>query len=119
MTAPDASSGCTNRLYGVVCYKEQVPSRGRETWIFVSANAAVWLAMTAILVVVPDYLSRWLPLDVSRVVGWAVACGVWVVAVESQWKQRFGVLARFALQLVLWIGAALVAIWISDQFRVD
>ena len=48
----------------------------------------VWVLMTAILVVVPDPLERWLGLELARVLGWAVACGVWVVAVESQWKAR-------------------------------
>ena len=74
--------------------------------------------MVAILVVVPDSLERWLSLEVARVVGWAVACAVWVVAVERQWQQRVGPFARFFLQLTLWVSAALVAIWISDQARV-
>ena len=47
-----------------------------------------------------------------------MACAVWVVAVERQWQQRVGPFARFFLQLDLWVGAALVAIWISDQARV-
>jgi hypothetical protein len=81
---------------------------------FVLANLATWLVMTAILVLVPDWLDRWMRLDIARVVAWAVACGVWVIAVESQWKERFGPLVRFVLQLVLWIGAALVAMWITD-----
>jgi hypothetical protein len=82
---------------------------------FVLTNLVVWLVMVAILVVVPDALDRWVALEVSRVVAWAVACGVWVVAVERQWQLRFGPFTRFFLQLVLWVGAALVAIWISEQ----
>jgi hypothetical protein len=81
---------------------------------FVALNFAVWLLMTAILVVVPDTLEAWLGLEIARVVGWAVACGVWVVAVESQWKARFGPLTRFICQLILWVGAAIVALWISE-----
>jgi hypothetical protein len=81
-------------------------------------NALVWLAMVVILVVVPDYLERWIPLEFARVVGWAVACGVWVVVVEREWQARAGPFARFFLQLVLWVAAAVLAIWISEQFRV-
>jgi hypothetical protein len=40
-----------------------------------------------------------------------------VVAVESQWKARFGPLTRFVLQLILWVGAAIVALWISELAR--
>ena len=85
---------------------------------FVASNAAVWVVMVVILVVVPDTLERWLSLEVARVVGWAVACSVWVVAVESEWKRRYGAFWRFALQLTLWISAAALALWISEQFRI-
>jgi hypothetical protein len=84
----------------------------------VVANVLVWATMTAILVVLPDWLMRWLPLEVSRVIGWAVACGVWVITVEQQWKARYGPLVRLAAQFVLWVSAALFALWISDQVRV-
>ena len=84
---------------------------------FLFANAIVWVLMTAILVVVPDTLEQWMPLEIARVIGWAVACSVWVVAVERQWQQRVGPLARFGLQLVLWVAAAMTAIWISEQAR--
>jgi hypothetical protein len=84
---------------------------------FLLVNAVVWVVMTVILVVVPDTLEQWMPLEVARVIGWAVACSVWVVAVEHEWQQRVGPLARFGLQLVLWVAAALTAIWISDQAR--
>ena len=85
---------------------------------FILANVVVWLMMTAILVVVPDTLERWMRLEIARVIGWAVACSVWVIAVERQWQERVGPLARFGLQLALWIAAALTAIWISEQFRI-
>jgi hypothetical protein len=84
---------------------------------FVAANAAVWLAMTAILVVVPDTLERWMSLEIARVIGWAVACGVWVVAVERSWQDRVGPFTRFAVQIVLWVSAAVVAIWVSEHAR--
>ena len=75
--------------------------------------------MTVILVVVPDSLERRLSLPIARVLGWAVACSVWVVTVESGWQRRFGALPRFLIQVILWVGAALVARWVSDQFRVE
>jgi hypothetical protein len=82
---------------------------------FVLRNILVWLLMTLILIVVPDTMATWLPLGPARVVSWALACSVWVIAVEQQWQRRAGPLARFAIQFVLWVSAALVAIWISDQ----
>jgi hypothetical protein len=75
------------------------------------------MTMTAILVVLPDQLERWLPFQVSRVIGWAVACGVWVVTVEQQWKTRYGPFVRFLVQFVLWVSAALFALWLDDQFQ--
>lgn len=75
--------------------------------------------MTVILVVVPDVLARWVSIEVARVIGWGVAGSVWVVSVEPLWQARFGPVARFFLQLVLWVSAALVAIYISEQTRID
>lgn len=89
----------------------------RRPWTlrFVAITLAVWLVMVAILVVVPDVLARSIRLEVARVIGWALACAVWVVAVEREWQERFGLVVRFALQLVLWVAAALTAIWISEH----
>jgi hypothetical protein len=84
---------------------------------FVLLNAVVWVVMTVILVIVPDALERWLSFELSRVVGWAVAGTVWVVAVERHWQARAGPLARFFPQLVLWVSAALVSGWISGLAR--
>ena len=89
------------------------------TWRFVLHNAIVWIVMAAILVLVPDQLVRWTSLEIARVIGWAVACGVWVVVVEQEWKARFGPFARFGFQLVLWVSAAMVAIWVSDQLHLS
>jgi hypothetical protein len=89
-----------------------------STLTFSVTNLVVWIVMIAILVVVPDSLERWLSLEIARVVGWTVACAVWVVSVERQWQERLGPFVRFFLQLALWVSAALVAIWISDQTRV-
>lgn len=82
---------------------------------FVTSNVVVWIVMTTILVIVPDLLTRWLPLEIARIMGWGIASSIWVVSVEQQWKARFGPFARFFLQLVLWVSAALVAIYISEQ----
>jgi hypothetical protein len=84
---------------------------------FLLVNVLMWVVMTTILVVVPDQLERWLPIEIARVVGWAVASGLWVVVLQQQWRSRVGPFTLFALQLVLWVSAALVAIWISDSAR--
>ena len=70
--------------------------------------------MTAVLVLVPDAMDNWVGLEIARIVGWAVAGSIWMATVEPQWRQRVGPFWRFALQLILWIAAALVAIWISE-----
>lgn len=75
--------------------------------------------MVVVLVVVPDLLEPWLRLEIGRAVGWAVAFPVWIIVVEQEWQVRFGPITRVALQIPLWIAAALVAIWISDQARVN
>jgi hypothetical protein len=84
---------------------------------FVLLNVVLWVVMTAILIVLPDQLDRWLDLGVARAIGWAVAGALWVVAIERQWQARMGALARFPLQVLLWASSALVAMWLSDQFR--
>jgi hypothetical protein len=86
---------------------------------FLAVNALVWVLMVVILVLVPDTLEPWTGLAIGRVIGWAVAGGFWVVAVEREWQTRFGPFTRLALQMVLWVGAALLAIFISDQARVS
>jgi len=82
-------------------------------------SSVVWLVMVVVLVVVPDALEPWLSLQVARVVGWVLASGIWVAVVERDWQERFGPVARFGLTVVTWLSAALVAIWISGQFRVS
>lgn len=81
-------------------------------------SLAVWILMVAVLVVVPDTLERWMPLHIARVFGWVLASGIWVAILERDWQDRFSPVPRFALQIVIWLAAALTAIWISDQFRV-
>ena len=91
--------------------------RDRRGAAFLLANVLMWALMTAILIVVPDTLDRWLSLEFARVVGWAVASGLWVVVLQQPWRSRVGPFTLFALQVLLWISAALVAIWISDTVR--
>lgn len=86
-------------------------------WQFVGLNLFMWVVMTAILLVLPDQLVRWMDISVGRAVAWAVAGAVWVVAIERHWQARLGALARFPLQVLLWVSSALVAMWLSDQFR--
>jgi hypothetical protein len=74
--------------------------------------------MVVILVIVPDQLERWMSIGFARAIGWAVAGSVWVLVVEQEWQTRFGVWTRFALQLTLWVAAAVLATWISDQANV-
>jgi len=81
-------------------------------------SLAVWLLMVAVLVVVPDTLERWMPLQFARVCGWVLASGLWVAILERDWQGRFAPVTRFVLQVIVWLAAALAATWISDQFRV-
>jgi hypothetical protein len=90
----------------------------RSAAAFVAVNVLMWALMTAILIVVPDALDRWLSLEFARVIGWAVASGLWVVVLQQQWRARVGPFTLFTLQVLLWVSAALVAIWISDTTRV-
>ena len=84
---------------------------------FVAVNVLMWALMTAILILVPDALEHWLSLELARVIGWAVASGLWVVVLQPPWRRRVGPFTLFLLQAVVWISAALVAIWISDMVR--
>jgi hypothetical protein len=82
-------------------------------------SAGMWIVMVVILVLVPDTLEQWMPLDIARVCGWVLASGLWVVVLDRAWQARFPPLVRFPLQIVAWFTAALTAAWISDQFRVQ
>lgn len=86
-------------------------------WVFIGMNVVMWLVMTAILVVLPDALDKLVDIAIARAIGWAVAGGVWMVAIERHWRARMGALARFPFQVVLWVSSALAATWFSDLFR--
>ena len=82
-------------------------------------SGVVWLVMVVVLVVVPDALEASLSLPVARVVGWVLASGIWMAVVERDWQERFRPVARFVLTVMIWLSAALVALWVSSQFRVN
>jgi len=84
---------------------------------FVALSGVVWIIMIAVLIVVPDALEDWMPLPVARVVGWVLASGIWVAVVEREWRARFSPVSRFLLQTAIWLSAALIAIYVSDYFR--
>jgi hypothetical protein len=84
---------------------------------FLLVNVLMWTFMTAILIVVPDTLDRWMSVEFARVIGWAIASGLWVVALQQPWRNRVGPFVLFGIQLVLWVGAAVVAGWIGDLYR--
>jgi hypothetical protein len=82
-------------------------------------SVGMWIVMVVVLVLVPDTLEQWMPLNIARVCGWILATGLWVVVLDRAWQARFTPLVRFSLQIVAWLSAALLAVWISDQFRVN
>jgi undecaprenyl pyrophosphate phosphatase UppP len=92
--------------------------RSRSALLFALANVGVWIVMMVVLVLVPDTLERWLPLEVSRVLGWVMATGLWMILVEREWQRRVRPLPRYAMQVLLWMSAAFVALWISEHARV-
>lgn len=73
--------------------------------------------MIAVLILVPDFLESWMSLPVARVCGWVLASGLWVAIVEREWRERFSPLPRLLLQMFVWLSAALIAIYVSDYFR--
>lgn len=90
-------------------------TRTRSTLFFVLANVVLWVVMVVILILVPDALESHIGIELARVCGWAVAGAVWTVAIEGQWRRRTGPVLRFICQTCLWVSAALLAVWISDQ----
>ena len=97
----------------------QAKPRNRSSSLFVLKNVVAWLSMVIVLVVVPDSLEGRVGLALARIIGWAVAFPIWLLIVERNWQARFGPIARFALQVPLWVAAALVADWISGQARIN
>lgn len=79
--------------------------------------ALVWLVMIVVLILVPDTLEAWMPLSAARVCGWVLASGIWVAIIERDWRERFSPVPRFVLQCAIWLSAALIAIFVSDYFR--
>ena len=90
----------------------------RSTVPLFAKSAVVWVVMVVVLVLVPDALESWMPLDFARVCGWVLASFIWVVVLNREWESRLRPLVRFPLQIFASASAALLAVWISDQFRV-
>ena len=84
---------------------------------FVVQCSVVWIVMIVVLILVPDALEDWMSLPVARVCGWVIASGLWVAIVEREWRERFSPIPRFLIQIVVWLSAALIAISVSDYFR--
>lgn len=93
-------------------------SRRPSSAAFFALNVCLWLVMIVVLVLVPDTLARWTSLEFARVVGWAAASGLWVAALGAEWQRRVRPLTRFGVQFVIWVSAAVIAIWISEQANV-
>jgi hypothetical protein len=89
----------------------------RPALSFAAANVLLWLLMTAILIIVPDALERWMSIEIARVIGWAVASGLWVVVLQPAWRSRVGPFTLFVLQVAIWVSAAIVAISLSEMAR--
>ena len=61
----------------------------RARFGFFLKSAGVWVVMVVVLVVVPDALEQWMPLNVARVVGWVLASGIWVAVLERDAKKMW------------------------------
>ena len=58
----------------------------RAGYAFAARCVVVWLVMVVVLVLIPDALERWLPLEVARICGWVLASGLWVAILEREWR---------------------------------
>lgn len=79
----------------------------------VSLVAAAWAVMTAGLAVLPGILGNLLDEPWPIVISWAIVSTVWL-PVEMVLRHRIGPLARFAVNLPLWVAAGLCAFWLRQ-----
>lgn len=70
-----------------------------------------WAVMTAGLAVLPAMLGNIVGEPWPIVIAWAVVSLAWV-PVEAVMRQRVGPLARFSINLPLWVAAALCGFWL-------
>ncbi len=70
-----------------------------------------WALMTTGLAVLPAMLVNLVDEPWPVVIAWAVVSLAWV-PVEAVMRHRIGPLARFSINLPLWIAAALCGFWL-------
>ncbi|MDQ3069560.1 MAG: hypothetical protein M3R55_07510 [Acidobacteriota bacterium] len=76
--------------------------------------AAAWGVMTVGLAILPGILGNLFDEPWSVVISWAIVSMVWV-PVEVVLRGRVGALARFAINVPLWVAAALCAFWLRQS----
>jgi len=72
-----------------------------------------WAVMTAGLAILPAMIGNLLDDPWPVVIAWAIVSMAWV-PVEVVLRARLGPLARFAINLPLWVGAALCGFWLRQ-----
>lgn len=70
-----------------------------------------WALMTAGLAVLPAMLGNLVDEPWTVVIAWGIVSLAWV-PVEVVMRHRIGPLARFSINLPLWVAAALCGFWI-------
>ena len=70
-----------------------------------------WGVMTSGLAVLPAMLGNLVDEPWPVVIAWAIVSLAWV-PVEAVMRHRLGPLARFSINLPLWIAAALCGFWL-------
>jgi hypothetical protein len=70
-----------------------------------------WALMTTGLAVLPAMLGNLVDEPWPSVIAWAVVSLAWV-PVEAVLRHRLGPLARFAINLPLWVAAAICGFWL-------
>ena len=77
----------------------------------ISLILAAWAVMAAGLAVLPAILGNLMDEPWPVVIAWAIASLAWV-PVEVILRTRIGPLARFAINLPLWVAAAFCGFWL-------
>lgn len=75
--------------------------------------AVAWALMTVGLAILPAMLGNLFEEPWPIVIAWAVVSLFWV-PVEAAMRGRVGALGRFAINLPLWVAAALCGFWLRQ-----
>lgn len=75
--------------------------------------AVAWALMTVGLAVLPGMLGNLVGDPWPLVIAWGIVSLVWV-PVEAVMRGRIGPLARFSINLPLWVAAALCGFWLRS-----